>query len=171
MNALEKTLEKRFNDNPNRHLGMTFTEYFSKLSEKQLNTILMMEATGGEPDLIIIDGTYYVVDLSKETPKGRLSLCYDLEALLSRKKFPPEGDAISHANKIGITLLDESLYLKIQETESLDLKTSSWLLTPTEIREKGGALFGDKRYNRAFIYHNGADSYYNVRGFRGYFKL
>ncbi|MDY0211283.1 MAG: DUF4256 domain-containing protein [Acholeplasma sp.] len=154
-----------------RHVNVSFDTYLKKLTDPQLRVVEKMELTGGEPDLILIDGAYYVIDLSKETPKQRVSVCYDLEAKQSRKKFSPESDATTMAESIGITLLDENLYVKIQSIEEIDLKTSSWLLTPNEFRKKGGALFGDKRYGRAFIYHNGAHSYYSTRGFRGYIKL
>lgn len=133
-----------------------------------------MEETGGEPDVVQLtednEGINFV-DCSAETPKGRRSICYDHEALESRKQYRPEDSAINMAQGMGIQLLNEDLYFQLQKVGEFDLKTSSWLLTPNDVRSKGGALFGDKRFGRVFIYHNGADSYYGVRGFRGILKL
>ncbi len=129
-----------------------------------------MEATGGEPDVTGYDsatGACIFCDCTPESPKGRRSVCYDQEALESRKKFRPKHSAVGMAEAMGIEVLDEAMYRKIQEISKLDTKTSSWLKTPTAIREKGGAIFGDWRYGTMFIYHNGAESYYASRGFRG----
>ena len=136
-----------------------------------LETMIKMEETEGEPNIIIYHNALYAVDCSKETPLGRRNVCFDKEARLSRKKFPPSTSAEETALDIGIHLIDESMYRYLQSLIDIDLKTSSWLETPLAIRKLGGALFGDKRYNQTFIYHNGADSYYGVRGFRGYIKL
>lgn len=165
-------LEKRFRSNMHRHEGVSFDYIKEKLEETALlNTVLKMADTGGEPDVLLLDGTLYYVDFSKETPKGRTSTCYDKAARLSRKKFPPATSAEEMAHEIGIKLLDEATYHAIQKMEDLDLKTSSWLETKPDIRALGGAIFGDKRYERTFIYHNGADSYYGVRGFRGMVQI
>lgn len=165
-------LEKRFNMNMHRHVGVSFDFIKDKLEDKTLmSTVIKMAETGGEPDVLLIDGILYFVDFSKETPKGRTSVCYDKEARLSRKKFPPVTSAAEMAEAIGVKLLDEATYHAIQKIEDLDLKTSSWLETKPDIRALGGAIFGDKRYERTFIYHNGADSYYSVRGFRGLVQI
>lgn len=164
---LLETLKKRFEKNMHRHEGIVFEEIQDKLIKHQ-DIILKMEQTGGEPDVVVIDKKMYVVDMVKESPKLRGSLCYDKEARLSRKNFPPATSALEMAASLGITVTDESMYLKLQDIEDFDLKTSSWILTDESLRSLGGALFGDKRYKRTFIYHNGADSYYGSRGFRGY---
>jgi hypothetical protein len=169
--SLLEALKKRFHQNMHRHEGVSFDNFISKLSPNQLDIILNMETTDGEPDLVLIEGKWLVIDMFKESPKARCNMCYDAKARLSRKKFPPETSALEHVSEIGAQLLDESLYIKLQEVESLDLKTSVWLLTDAKLRSLGGALFGDKRYQRTFIYHNGADSYYGVRGFRSYIQL
>ncbi|MGB0417832.1 MAG: DUF4256 domain-containing protein, partial [Acholeplasmataceae bacterium] len=139
--------------------------------KQNIDIIQRMEDTGGEPDVVLLDETLYVMDMAKESPKLRGSLCYDKQARLERKKFPPASSAMEEVNKIGIQMLDETMYKKLQDIEDLDLKTSSWIATDEALRSLGGALFGDKRYQRTFIYHNGADSYYGARGFRGYLKL
>lgn len=130
-----------------------------------------MEQSGGEPDVVVLEDKLYVIDMVKESPKLRGSLCYDKEARLSRKNFPPASSSLEMAASLGITVLDERMYVKLQDIEDVDLKTSSWILTYEKLRSLGGALFGDKRYQRTFIYHNGADSYYGSRGFRGYITL
>jgi hypothetical protein len=131
-----------------------------------------MEETGGQPDVVDLESKEIVfVDCSKESPIGRRSLCYDKKALDSRKNNKPIGSIIELANEIGISVLNEEQYKKLQEYEAIDVKTQSWLQTPEEIRNLGGAIFGDRRYNRVFIYHNGADSYYSVRGFRGILRI
>ena len=178
MDASKKTtiyeiLRRRFDTHMKRHMNLSWDDIVNKLDKKPSlwDLISNMEESGGEPDIFVIGEKLYVIDASKETPKGRLSCCYDEDARLSRKKFPPETSAEMLAKQIGITLVDEKLYHAMQELDDFDLKTSSWISTPQEIRQLGGALFGDKRYNRTFIYHNGADSYYGSRGFRGYFII
>lgn len=172
-NELIQKLSERFTKHMHRHPHTHFDEIKNILSSNpsMLKTVSHMEETHGEPDVALIDGVLYYVDFSKETPEGRRNLCYDETARLSRKKFPPESSAEKVAQQMGISLLDETMYQLLQNMESFDLKTSSWLKTPDPVRSLGGALFGDKRYNRTFIYHNGADSYYGVRGFRGYIKI
>lgn len=167
---LLQILRKRFEKNMHRHEGLVFEEVQDKLMKYQ-DIILKMEESGGEPDVVALDGKILVVDMVKESPKQRVSLCYDKEARLSRKKFPPASSVLEMAATLGIEVVDEKMYLKLQTIEDFDLKTSSWILTDHSLRVLGGALFGDKRYNRTFIYHNGADSYYGSRGFRGYIRL
>jgi hypothetical protein len=172
INEFKEIFKERFQRNMKRHPGLTWDQIDAKLNHKDvLEKMLQMEQSGGEPDIFLINDQLYVMDASKETPKGRLSCCYDEEARLSRKKFPPETSAHMLAKAMGIKLVDETLYLAMQAMDDFDLKTSSWIETPAELRKLGGALFGDKRYGRTFIYHNGADSYYGSRGFRGYFVL
>lgn len=163
-------LKKRFEKNMHRHQGFVFEEVQEKLIQ-HLDTILKMEETGGEPDVVVLDEKLYVIDMVKESPKLRGSLCYDKEARLARKNFPPASSALEMAASLGISVIDERMYVKLQDIEDVDLKTSSWILTDEKLRSLGGALFGDKRYQRTFIYHNGADSYYGSRGFRGYITL
>ncbi len=167
---LLEILELRFKKHPHRHLNIAFKDIEPKLKQN-IDIIQRMEDTGGEPDVVLLDETLYVMDMAKESPKLRGSLCYDKQARLERKKFPPASSAMEEVNKIGIQMLDETMYKKLQDIEDLDLKTSSWIATDEALRSLGGALFGDKRYQRTFIYHNGADSYYGARGFRGYLKL
>ncbi|MGB0345812.1 MAG: DUF4256 domain-containing protein [Acholeplasmataceae bacterium] len=167
---LLEILELRFKKHPHRHLNIAFKDIEPKLKQN-IDIIQRMEDTGGEPDVVLLDDTLYVMDMAKESPKLRGSLCYDKQARLERKKFPPASSAMEEVNKIGIQMLDETMYKKLQDIEDLDLKTSSWIATDENLRSLGGALFGDKRYQRTFIYHNGADSYYGARGFRGYLKL
>jgi len=166
-------LKKRFEKNSFRHPGIDWSEIesASKGNDSLLDTVSRMEATGGEPDVVLLGKKLYFVDMSIETPKGRRSVCYDEEARLSRIKFPPKTSAETRANDIGVAIVDESKYLELQKIGNLDLKTSSWLKTPDHLRQLGGALFGDKRYDRTFVYHNGADSYYDMRGFRGYIPI
>ncbi|HLS37227.1 MAG TPA: DUF4256 domain-containing protein [Sphingobacterium bovisgrunnientis] len=169
-------LEKRFLKNMHRHPSLNWEDIYNKLKNdsQKLNSLYRMEETGGEPDVVQLtednEGINFV-DCSAETPKGRRSICYDHEALESRKHYKPEDSAINMAQGMGIQLLNENLYFQLQKVGEFDLKTSSWLLTPNDVRSKGGALFGDNRFGRVFIYHNGADSYYGVRGFRGILKL
>lgn len=172
-NELLNILKNRFQKNIHRHPNMLWNDVLMMLSNKErfIETIIKMEETGGEPDVLVINSKPFYIDMSKETPEKRRNVCYDEVARLSRKKFPPETSAEAFAKSIGIKLLDESMYKAIQAIEPLDLKTSSWIQTPQEIRYLGGALFGDCRYHHTFIYHNGADSYYGVRGFRGYIEL
>jgi hypothetical protein len=133
-----------------------------------------MESTGGEPDVVVLDektGEYLFIDCSPESPKGRRSLCYDRAALDARKEFKPAGSAVEMATAMGIELLSEQEYRDLQKLGNFDTKTSSWLKTPPEIRKLDGAIFGDRRYNHVFVYHNGVQSYYAVRGFRGVLRV
>lgn len=171
LDSLLELLKKRFEKNTHRHKEIDWINVRAKLLEspEKLWSLQEMENTGGEPDVVSYDqqkDEYLFIDCSPETPKGRRSLCYDREALESRKDHPPKNSAIDLANKMGIELLTEEQYFQLQQIEELDLKTSSWLKTPAEIRKLGGAIFADRRYGRVFIYHNGAQSYYAVRGFR-----
>ena len=169
-------LRERFQTNVRYHPDLIWEEIEKKLrkDKKVLGILEQMENSGGEPDVIGIDektGKYIYCDCSKETPSGRRSLCYDDEALAKRNKNPPASSAVHEAEKMGIRLLDEALYRKLQELGEFDLKTSSWILTPEKIREKGGALFCERRYGMVFVFHNSAESYYGVRGFRGYILI
>ena len=164
-------LENRFSKHMFRHPNIDFQIVKKSLDEMTLNTIYNLEQTDGEPDVIIYKDELYFVDMAKETPKSRVSLCYDLEARVSRKKFPPSSSVIELTNLLGAELVDEELYYYLQTIEPLDLKTSSWLKTQEPTRKLGGAIFGDRRYNRVFTYHNSADSYYSSRGFRSFIKL
>ena len=165
-------LHKRFEENMVRHQGLAWEKVEERLRDRPevLAVLARMEESGGEPDTIGFDETGRLIfcDCSKETPAGRRSLCYDDEALKKRKKNPPEGSAVHQAESIGAALLTEQLYRRLQELGEYDLKTSSWIETPAEIRRLGGALFSERRYGRVFTFHNGADSYYGVRGWRGY---
>ncbi|WP_336032415.1 DUF4256 domain-containing protein [Acinetobacter pittii] len=168
---LIELLKNRFEKNTHRHQEMNWLDVQNKLIKDpvKLRSLLEMENTGGEPDVIAYDqqkDEYLFVDCSLETPKGRRSLCYDREALESRKDHPPKSSAIDVAKEMGVELLTEEQYYQLQEIEEFDLKTSSWLKTANEIRKLDGALFADRRYGRVFIYHNGAQSYYAARGFR-----
>jgi hypothetical protein len=165
-------LKARFEKNRNRHPSLEWAKIQAKLDvhPEKLWSLNEMERTGGEPDVIGIDeatGGYLFYDCSAESPKGRRSVCYDREALESRKEFKPENNALDMAAAMGIELLTEEQYRNLQKLGEFDLKTSSWIKTPSEIRKLGGALFCDRRYNHVFVYHNGAESYYAVRGFRG----
>lgn len=165
------TLKTRFEQHVHRHPNTEWAIVEARLNANpvKLEALAAMEQTGGEPDVVHHDpatGALLFVDCSKETPNGRRSLCYDLEAQTNRKENAPANNALSLAANMGVTLLDEAQYRTLQRLEPFDTKTSSWLLTPEAIRSKGGALFGDRRYDHVFIYHNGADSYYAVRGFR-----
>lgn len=169
--ALLETLRARFEANMSRHSGLQWPEVESRLDDApgKLWSLGQLEATGGEPDVVGRDeetGEYLFADCSPESPSGRRSVCYDDEALESRKKHKPEASAVGMAAAMGAVLLDEEQYRRLQELGALDTKTSSWLLTPPDIRERGGAIFGDFRFGRVFIYHNGAESYYAARGFR-----
>lgn len=174
--ALLVTLQVRFEKNPQRHAKLDWTAVRKRLeaAPAKLATLQQMEATGGEPDVIGQDaksGEFLFVDCSAQSPAARQSLCYDREALDGRKKFPPKGCVTELAESIGVEMLDEEQYLALQKLGEFDTKTSSWLKTPPEIRKLGGAIYGDRRYNRVFIGHNGADSYYSGRGFRGLLKV
>ena len=169
-------LQTRFEKNMDRHNNTKWQDVLSKLesNEQAVYSLKAMEVTGGEPDVIETDSsseTILFYDCSRETPTGRRKVCYDNAALEARKKFPPEASALELAEKMGIELLNESQYRKLQEAGEFDTKTSSWIKTPEDVRELGGALFCDRRYNTVFVYHNGADSYYASRGFRGYLSL
>ena len=173
---LLRTLEARFEKNMNRHKGLEWTKVHAKLeaNTEKLWSLNEMEATGGEPDVIGHDkktGEYIFYDCSAESPTGRRSVCYDREALESRKKHKPENNAIDMATAMGIELLTEEQYRELQKLEKFDMKTSSWVQTPVNIRKLGGAIFCDRRYDTVFVYHNGADSYYAARGFRGSVKV
>ena len=171
-----ETLKKRFDENINRHPNIKWEDVKNRLDEKPeaLETLKKMEETGGEPDVIDMDdstGEIIFCDCSKETPIGRRSLCYDEEALLKRKKNPPTGSAMNQAKELGVELMNEELYRTLQKTGEYDLKTSSWIATPEDIRKLGGALFAERRYGKVFTFHNGADSYYSVRGWRGVLRV
>ncbi|MBS3972886.1 MAG: DUF4256 domain-containing protein [Erysipelotrichia bacterium] len=167
----QSLFQLRFEHHPHRHPNLTWEQVASSLTQEQWHMMSYMEESGGEPDVVEVNQQILVVDMSKESPAGRRNCCYDQLARTTRKKFPPETSALEDASKHGLTLLDEELYLAINQIEFLDLKTSSWLHTPENIRSKGGALTGDTRFGRTFIYHNGADSYYSVRAYRGYFVV
>ncbi len=166
-------LENRFKNNMQRHKGIEWESVLDKLiNDEKILVLYSMEMTGGEPDVVKHDGNNYIFfDCSKETPSQRKSVCYDEEALNSRKKFKPVTSALEMAKNIGGEILTEEEYQYLQTLGDFDLKSSSWLSTPLEIRKMGGALFGDKKYNRTFIYHNGAESYYSSRGFRLSIKI
>jgi hypothetical protein len=169
---LMSTLKARFENNINRHKGIEWTVLEKKLDANPEKTwsLYEMERTGGEPDVVGQDnktGEYIFYDCSPETPKNRRSLCYDQEALESRKENKPVNSAIGMASEMGIELLAEEQYRDLQKTGIFDTKTSSWVKTPKAIRKLGGAIFCDRRYDHVFVYHNGAESYYGVRGFRG----
>lgn len=168
---LLNTLKSRFTTHTERHENIEWNDISSKLDDKLLVTLYNMEVTEGEPDVIDFDGELSFVDCSKESPKGRRSVCYDRAALESRKKHKPENSAVDLAREIGIDVLTEEDYRHLQNFGDFDLKSSSWVDTPSDIRDLGGALFCDKRYNTVFLYHNGADSYYGARGFRGKLKI
>ena len=170
---LLQTLQARFEKNMQRHQGIPWAAVQARLqgNAPALETLHAMEATGGEPDAIgQIEKTGGITfcDCAAETPAGRRSLCYDREALESRKENKPEGSAVERAAEIGVELLTEEQYRALQQLGEFDLKTSSWIRTPPDVRSLGGALFGDRRYGRVFVYHNGAQSYYAARGFRGF---
>lgn len=170
------TLKVRFEKNMHRHKSIEWENVKEKLDSnpKKLWSLNEMDITDGEPDVVGYDeitGEYVFYDCSKETPKGRRSVCYDNEALESRKQHKPQNSAIGMANYMGIEILSEEEYRYLQTLGEFDTKTSSWLKTPVEIRKLGGAIFGDFRYNNVFVYHNGADSYYGVRGFRGSLRV
>ena len=169
---LFSALKARFDKNLNRHKGLEWAKVQAKLeaNTEKLRSLNEMERTGGEPDVVGHDkktGEYIFYDCSKESPKGRRSICYDREGLESRKEHKPEDTAMDMATAMGIELLTEEQYRELQKLGNFDTKTSSWVKTPVEIRKRGGALFCDRRYDHVFVYHNGADSYYAVRGFRG----
>ncbi len=173
---LLKVLKARFEKNMNRHKGLEWTKVQAKLDTKTGNlwSLNEMERTGGEPDVVGHDKKtdgYIFYDCSAESPKGRRSICYDDEALESRKEHKPDDSAIHMAATIGIEILTEEQYRELQKLGEFDMKTSSWVKTPSDIRKLGGALFCDRRFGQIFVYHNGAESYYAGRGFRGSLKV
>lgn len=173
---LLRALKARFEKNMNRHKGLEWTEVQARLEADagKLRSLNEMEKTGGEPDVVGHDektGEYIFCDCSAESPPGRRSLCYDREALESRKENKPSGNAIDTAAAMGIELLTEEQYRELQKLGEFDAKTSSWVKTPSDIRKLGGALFCDRRYGKVFVYHNGAQSYYAARGFRGSLRV
>lgn len=170
--ALLKILKARFENNMNRHSGLTWDAVLAKLEARPDKLVILdeMEATGGEPDVVGYEeatGEYIFYDCAPESPKGRRSICYDRNALDSRKENKPVNSAMDMAAQMGIEILTEDEYRALQKLGSFDLKTSSWVQTPSDIRKLGGAIFCDRRYNTVFTYHNGAESYYAARGFRG----
>lgn len=181
--ALFSILKARFNKNTHRHIHIDWEAIQLKLEgcmsgslleNRKIWSLNEMENTGGEPDVIGYDeqtGEYIFCDCSTESPKGRRSLCYDREALESRKEHKPKNSVLDMANAMGIELLTEEAYRALQKLENFDTKTSSWVKTPEAIRQLGGAIFCDRRYNQVFVYHNGADSYYGARGFRGSLRI
>ena len=169
-------LKARFEKNMNRHKGLEWTQVQAKLEAngEKLWSLNEMEQTGGEPDVVDYDkktGEYIFYDCSAESPKGRRSFCYDREALDSRKEHKPENNAVDAAAAMGIELLTEEQYRQLQQLGKFDTKTSSWIKTPSNIRKLGGAVFCDRRYDHVFLYHNGAESYYAARGFRGSLRV
>ncbi len=170
------TLKARFEKNTNRHHGLEWNKIQARLeaNPEKLWSLNEMEETGGEPDAVGHDkktGEYIFFDYSAESPKGRTSFCYDREALNSRKEHKPKNSATDMAAAMGVELLTEEQYQELQELGEFDTKSSSWLKTPAEMRRLGGALFGDRRFGRVFFYHNGAESYYSGRGFRGSLRV
>lgn len=173
---LLKTLKVRFEKNMNRHKGIEWAKVQVKLevSAGKLWSLNEMEKTGGEPDVVEYDkktGEYIFYDCSPESPKGRTGVCYDREALESRKKFKPKTSAMDMAVAMGIEILTEEQYRNLQKLGNFDAKTSNWVKTPADIRKLGGALFCDRRFDHIFTYHNGAESYYSARGFRGSLRV
>jgi hypothetical protein len=174
--ALLEVLEARFEKNPKRHKGLEWDKVKARLEADagKLWSLNEMEKTGGEPDVVGHDkktGEYLFFDCSPESPKGRVAVCYDREALESRTEHQPKNSAIDLATAMGIELLSEEQYFELQKLGEFDRKTTTWINTPAAIRKLGGALFGDCRFGRVFIYHNGAQSYYSARGFRGWLKV
>jgi len=173
---LLKTLQTRFEKNMNRHEGLEWAKVQAKLeaNAEKLWSLSEMERTGGEPDVVGQNkkkSEYIFYDCSAESPKDRRSLCYDREALDARKENKPKGSALDMATAMGVELLTEEQYRELQKLGNFDMKTSSWVKTPSAIRKLGGALFCDRRYNTVFVYHNGAESYYAARGFRGSLRV
>jgi hypothetical protein len=173
---LLKVLKTRFEKNMSRHKGLEWTKVQAKLesSTEKLWSVSEMERTGGEPDVVGRDaktGEYIFYDCCSESPAGRRNVCYDREALDSRKSFKPKNSAMDLAASMGIEMLTEEQYNELQKLGEFDTKTSSWVKTPSEVRKLGGAIFADRRYDRIFVFHNGADSYYSSRAFRGSLKV
>ena len=176
MEQLVAELKKRFEKNMHRHPSMSWSDIEPRLlaNPAKLWALHEMERTGGEPDVAGLDekiGEFIFIDCAAESPKGRRSLCYDREGLESRKEHKPKNNALDLAAEMGIDLLTEEQYRDLQKLENFDVKTSSWLKTPEGIRDLGGAIFGDYRYDHVFVYHNGAQSYYAARGFRGMLRV
>ena len=174
--GLLNVLKTRFEKNMNRHPGLAWTNVQARLeaNPEKLRALDEMELTEGEPDVVGFDaqtGEYLFFDCSPESPKGRRSICYDPEALESRKEHKPKNSALGMAAEMGIEILTEDQYRELQQLGKFDTKTSSWVKTPAAIRELGGAIFCDRRYNQVFTYHNGAESYYAARGFRGSLRV
>lgn len=174
--TLLKTLKARFEKHMHRHKGIEWAKVQSKLQAhpEKLGALHEMEASGGEPDVVMLEkktNEFTFIDCAVESPAGRRSFCYDREALNARKENKPKNSAVEMASAMGIELLNEEQYRQLQEIEKLDMKTSSWIKTPPAIRKHGGAIFCDRRYEHVFTYHNGADSYYAARGFRGILKV
>lgn len=174
--SLLQTLKVRFEKNPHRHAGVGWAGVLARLegNPDALKSLLQMETTGGEPDVIAHDkesGHVTFCDCSAESPSGRRSVCYDRDALDARKEHKPQTSAVEMAAAMGIELLTEEQYRELQRLGEFDTKTSSWIVTPPDVRALGGALFGDRRYGRVFVYHNGAQSYYAARGFRGALRV
>ena len=175
-NALLETLKARFEKHMHRHQGIAWHEVLERLdgNAAALKSLHAMEATGGEPDVIDRNGAaggFLFCDCAAESPSGRRSVCYDQAALDARKEHKPQGSAVEMAADMGVRLLTEEQYRLLQTLGEFDLKTSSWIETPADVRSLGGALFGDRRYGRVFVYHNGAQSYYAARGFRGWLTV
>lgn len=170
MTKIIEILKERFKKNTHRHKGVEWNQIEVLLNPELIVSLEYMEETGGEPDVTEYKGNLYFFDFSKQSPMRR-SICYDKEARVNRKKNAPETSAVEEAEKHGIKLLTEEMYFHLQFIENVDEKTSSWIATPKVIRDLGGAIFGSHHYGRTFIYHNGADSYYGARGYRGYIKL
>lgn len=173
---LLQILQDRFESNRNRHPNLKWDDILNKLNKnpKKLESLLQMEESGGEPDVVGLDeksGEYLFYDCAAESPKGRRSFCYDKEALDKRKENKPKNNAVDAAKSMGIEILNEEEYRELQKLGTFDNKTSTWLKTPENIRKLGGAIFADLRYDTIFIYHNGAESYYAARGFRGVLKV
>ena len=171
---ITKTLKARFEKNMQRHKGIAWADVEARLGKnaKALKTLLAMEESGGEPDVIGRDkDAFLFCDCSEQSPAGRRSLCYDRKALDSRKENKPKGNAVEAAAAIGVELLTEEQYRNLQKLGEFDTKTSSWILAPSDVRSLGGALFCDRRYDKVFVYHNGAESYYAARGFRGLLRV
>lgn len=174
--SLLKTLQARFEQHPERHKGVAWSKVEARLEKHadKLKALHEMEKSGGEPDVIAVDrktGAVTFVDCAAESPKGRRSVCYDGDALRSRKEHKPKTSALEMASAMGIEILSEDEYRALQALGEFDLKTSSWVKTPPDIRKRGGALFCDRRYGAVFVYHNGAESYYAARGFRGSLRV
>ena len=171
---LLETLKERFEQNMKRHEGISWAKVEARLKPDKLRTLSEMERTGGEPDVVGQDkktGEYLFVDCSAQSPSGRRSLCFDRAALNSRKEHKPKNSAMDLAASMGVELLTEEQYRDLQQLGDFDTTTSSWIVTPPDVRKLGGALYCDRRFGRVFVYHNGAESYYAARGFRGLLRV